>query len=677
MKQYIKFYILWCVFIFLITFFHWFEKLSNYFYDNLIVFNLKNQTVSEDIVIIWVDTKTIWYFWDMWNWTRGIYAGLLENISAQKPKVIAFDYFFSHKSIPDNFDWDTFQDITLFSTGNIDMMYRVYQDKIYDQNYISPIDNYFWESIKKTGNVVLPYSYKTDTQWILSQEHDIFPLDSIAKNAALWYVNISPWSDGVIRYREQNINNSDSFPLVIAEKYMWGNISLPEKYYINYFSRPYQNYTAISFHNAYNDLFYDYNWNKIDLKDKIVLIWEYHESLWDTYKTPVSKDALSPGVEIIANEVQSIIQNRWILSVSSHVQIVFLLCIYTFLFFILFYTKKVSFIIVQSIVYLFASFVLVFELFKKDIYFDLKNIIFTLLICYFIVFWLKIYKIYREKQKIKSAFSRYMDKKIVENILNNEQNTSTQKMVSILFLDIEWFTDMSEKIPPKELLKTTNKIFSTFNDIILKNNGTIDKYIWDSIMVFWDEDHASNHAFLACKTAIELQKSLKKINGFLSKKINIRIGINSWEVIIGSIGDENFSDYTILWDDVNLASRLEWINKYYATKIILSENTYLQVKNDFKIRELDNIKVKGKEKGIKIYELFYTEKNLWDHFFSQHQKALNFYYQKKFDVALKIFEKNYSIYQDEVSKIFIQRIHQYKKDPSSYNIDMIFEFHSK
>lgn len=677
MKNEIKLYFLWCIFIFAVIFFHGFERLWNYFYDSFMMLNLKNQSVSEDIVIIWIDKETSEYFWEVGNWNRSRYQGLLEEIMKQEPKVIAFDSFFSSKNIPENFDWDLFQDITRFSTGNIDMMYRVYEDHIYDKNYISNMDKDFWTLLAKSQNVILPYSYKTNSKWNIIKEYDIYPIDVIAQNAHLWYVNISAGNDGVIRYREQNLNNTKSFSHLIAEKFIGKNISLANNYFINYFSLPYTDYTSIQFHKAYNGIFYDYHGNKIDLKDKIVLIGVYDEHFWDAYKTPISKDALSPGVEIIANEVQSIVQNRLIYQVSIFFEIIILFFVYTGVFFALFSTKKFSYLLGQMFAYLVLSFFIVFELFKNDIYFDFKNIFFTLFISYIFVFLLKMYKIYTEKQKIKVAFSRYMDKKIVENILTNESQASSQKMVSILFLDIEWFTDMSEKLTPKELVKITNKIFSAFNDVILENNGTIDKYIWDSIMVFWDETHNPHHAFLACKTAIELQKALKKINTFLEKKINIRIWVNTWEVIIGSIGDENFSDYTILWDHVNLASRLEWINKYYTTRIIISENTFAYVKNNFQIRELDNIKVKGKENGVKIYEVFHSEKHLNPDFFVQHQKALHLYYQKKFEKALKIFEKNYSLYHDEVAKIFIERIHQYQKNASLYNPEMIFEFHLK
>ncbi len=667
MKNFLKLYFLWLITVLPIIFFCLFENIWNYFYDFFMINNLKTQKVSENIVIIWVDSETVKYFWESWNWTRSRYEWLLQELISQKPKVILFDYFFSTKTIPENFDWDLYQKITNSSTEKVDEIYEKYENTIYEKNYLSTIDSDFWNLIKSSKNVVLPYSYRVDINWKFSKDYDVYPIETISENAKLWYANIDFSNDWVIRSRTQNINNSKSISQVISEIYLQKNVRLNNNLFINYFSLPYDKYTAIQFHNAYNWVFYDYNWNKIDLKDKIILVWDYHESLWDTYKTPVSKDALSPWVEIIANEVQSIIENKWIVKIDIFYQIIILFFVYTIIFSLLFITKNIYLMVFYSIFNLIIWYLVTWELFKKYIYFDFKNLLFTIFIAYVVVFSYKILKNYFEKLKIKKEFSRYMDKKLVENILNNEDVISKQKNVSILFLDIEWFTDMSEKLDNKELVKITNKIFWVFNDIILKNNWIIDKYIWDSIMVFWEENSVSNHAFLACKTALEIYKSLGEINNSLEKKINIRIWVNSWEVIIWNIWDENFSDYTIIWDNVNLASRLEWINKYYATRIIISENTFSLLKDEFIIRELDNIKVKWKNNWVRIYELIWDKNtDINKDFLSNHQIALESYYKKDFEKSLTFFEKNLSLASnDETTNIFIKRIKEYQKKSKS------------
>ncbi|MCK9272679.1 adenylate/guanylate cyclase domain-containing protein [Candidatus Gracilibacteria bacterium] len=671
-------YLLGLLSFFVITYFNLFENLGNYFYDSYLTQNLSSQKVNKDIVIIGVDNETIKYFGERGNWTRSRYEGLLSEIITQNPKVIVFDYFFSNKSIPENFDWDLYGKLSNSSVKSVDNLYEKYQDAIYNKNYLSKIDTDFGDLIKKAGNVIIPYSYKVDKDGKILNIPYIYPINYIAKNAKLGYVNIPFSNDGVIRYRTQNINNSKSISQVAGEIYLKKNVELDNNFYINYFSKPYDKYSAIQFHNAYNGVFKDYSGNSIDLKDKIVLIGDYSESLGDTYKTPVSKDALSPGVEIIANEIQTIIEGKNIKMVPIYKELLVLIFVYTAIFVLLFLTRNLYLIIVQSVVYVLSSYFIVLELFKKYIYFDFKNLIFTVIIAYIIVFSYKVFITYKERRRIKKEFTRYMDKKLVENLLNNESNISKEKIVSILFLDIEGFTDISEKIKNTELLKIINTIFSSFNDVILKNNGVINKYIGDSIMVFWGEPlEISNHAYLACKTGLALKKSLEKINESIHQKINIRIGINTGKVIIGSIGDENFSDYTIIGDNVNLASRLEGINKYYNTRLIISGNTYDIVKDDFITRELDNIRVKGKTEGVRIYELLGEKNKEIDNvFLSNHEKALSLYYQKKFDEALVYFKKNKTEFDDKTAQIFVDRINEYKKN-TGYNDDMIFEFHNK
>ncbi len=670
-KNIVFLYFLWLFSVLIISYFNLFENLGNFFYDSFLTQNLKSQKVNKEIVIVWVDKKTIEYFWEKSNWTRSRYQWLLSELLTQNPKIILFDYFFSNKSIPENFDWDLYQEITNSSTGTIDKIYEDYQNKIYDKNYISKIDIDFWELIKNAKNVVIPYSYKTD-----EKSYNIYPIDVIAKNAHLWYANIDNSKDWVIRYRTQNLNDSKSISHIASEIYLWERVWIEKKFYINYFSLPYDRYTSISFHNAYNWIFIDYAWNKVDLKNKIVLVWDYDEIFWDTYKTPVSKDRVSSWVEIIANEIQSIIEGKNINVISGYFELIIITILYILVFLTLYLTKNIYLNIFESILFPTISYFSVSNIITNYFYIDFKNIAFCLFLSYLIVFWHKIFKNYKEKIKIKKEFSRYMDKKLVENILNNENKNSKNQNVTILFLDIEWFTDMSEKLTNKELLKITNKIFSSFNDVILKNNWIIDKYIWDSIMVFWTEQD-NNHTFLACKTALELKKSLEKLNLEINQKINIRIWVNSWEVMIWSVWDENFSDYTVIWDNVNLASRLEWINKYYSTRLIISETTFNKVKDQFITRELDNIKVKWKTIWIKIYELLWKSYDEVNHnLVGTHNKAINLYYKKDFNWALEYFNKNKIEFNDKTSEIFIERIKEYQIN-KSYNDDMIYEFHNK
>mgnify|MGYP000494617719 CR=1 FL=1 len=178
------------------------------------------------------------------------------------------------------------------------------------------------------------------------------------------------------------------------------------------------------------------------------------------------------------------------------------------------------------------------------------------------------------------------------------------KDVTVLFADIRGFTSMSEKIEPNEVVNLLNKYFTEMIDIIFKYNGTLDKIVGDELMVvFGAPIEIENAPDLAIQTAMEMQKQLIKFNKTSNQPIEIGIGINSGNVISGNIGSEIRSDYTVIGDNVNLAARLCSFAR--ARKIIISENTFNKLKNNFQLEKLAPFSVKGKEKLINGWEVLY------------------------------------------------------------------------
>jgi adenylate cyclase len=209
------------------------------------------------------------------------------------------------------------------------------------------------------------------------------------------------------------------------------------------------------------------------------------------------------------------------------------------------------------------------------------------------------------------AFSKYVSKDVVEEILRNESSLELrgQKLhMSVYFSDIRGFTSFSEKMDPVELSDLLNKYFTPMSAIITRHQGTIDKYIGDAIMaMFGAPINYQDHAFKACHAAIDCVVALEKINQDFSAKnwpkIDIGIGINSGFMNAGNIGSETIQNYTVIGDSVNLGSRLESLTKEYGVKIIISEFTFEIVKESFICRELDKVNVKGKKEPVRIYEL--------------------------------------------------------------------------
>jgi adenylate cyclase len=215
----------------------------------------------------------------------------------------------------------------------------------------------------------------------------------------------------------------------------------------------------------------------------------------------------------------------------------------------------------------------------------------------------------KEKKAIQGMFSNYVSKRVVEELLKHPEKLELggeDKEITVLFSDIRGFTTLSENLTPQELVAHLNEYLSAMTDIIFKYEGTLDKYVGDEIMAFWNAPiEQEDHAVLACKSALEMMDVLHSLNKSWpeNKKLNIGIGLNTGTMTVGNMGSKSRMDYTLMGDSVNLGARLEGTNKIYGTNIIISEFTYEKVKDSFTCRELDNIRVKGKLKPVKIYEI--------------------------------------------------------------------------
>ena len=222
----------------------------------------------------------------------------------------------------------------------------------------------------------------------------------------------------------------------------------------------------------------------------------------------------------------------------------------------------------------------------------------------------------REKKFIQESFGKYLAPEVINELMTDPSRLKLggqRKELSILFSDIRDFTSISEKMDPEELTHFLGEYFSRMTAVVLEHRGVVDKYIGDAVMAFWGAPvPEKNHAKQAVATALVMAAELKKLNEENKQKgwpeIKIGIGINSGEVVVGNMGSEKRFDYTVIGDNVNLASRLEGLNKTYQTSILISESTADEVKNLFTLRELGVTPVKGRQAAVKIFEVL-AEKN--------------------------------------------------------------------
>jgi class 3 adenylate cyclase len=214
-----------------------------------------------------------------------------------------------------------------------------------------------------------------------------------------------------------------------------------------------------------------------------------------------------------------------------------------------------------------------------------------------------------EKNELKTAFQRYVSPDVIEEILSDPEKNymkTDKRTMSVLFSDLRGFTAMSEKLEPEQVVEILNEHFEVMSEIILRNRGTLDKFVGDEIMaLFGAPIYTESHALKAIKTALEMQKAQDELSKKVKRKfgieIDIGIGINTGDMVVGNIGCRQRMDYTVIGDSVNIAARLCTSAK--AGQILISETTYAEVKKLVKVEELQPITVKGKSKPLHIYNV--------------------------------------------------------------------------
>lgn len=299
----------------------------------------------------------------------------------------------------------------------------------------------------------------------------------------------------------------------------------------------------------------------------------------------------------------------------------------------------------------------------------------------------KMVEVFEGMKKGLLNFKKYVPSDLVSQLVKNNQDANIggdKKELTIFFSDIANFTSISEKMHPEEIAAQLSDYFSEMSQTILSNKGTVDKYIGDAIMAFWGApNELKNHEYLACQSALKCNELIRNLSNKWVRegkpKFKTRIGIHTGEVIVGNIGYEKRIDYTVIGDNVNLASRLENINKYYSTEIIVSETTRDIVRDDFEFRTLDKISVKGKLKPITIYELLAEKGKLNKGYLKLYQiydDGVNYYFDGNWEKTIKYMDALLQYKKDIPASIIKQRAEAYLKNPPE-NWNGVFTFQKK
>ena len=662
--------------LFLISFLGFYNTINLAFKDYFYRTYEKSINVSDDIVIIWIDDKSQSELW-RFPFDRSVYPKLIENLNKSWASVIWLDITFPDKT---NLKSDVIFKNSIEKAWNIVLW-----------SYLDPLDK----------ELRSPYSLFADTafnSWLLNPPVDI---DS-QKVYFIWPKNIfldkvvEPFSIATLKahyaksYNDDQILSPWKFDsswnyYKLFDNKLWKDIVIPlskpsSNEFLFSYAKP-NKFTYISFLDAYH-------WKLPNLKDKIVLVWPTSEWLQDTFYSPVWR---MYWVYIHWNVINSIITNTYFVNIATHIEIVLLFLLIFLSVYINLHINWVKLLLSNFVII--AIFLLIFylsfinfiipELPFLFILWAILSILSSNVIRYFIEDY--------NKNKLLKALSEYVSKDIAKNILSWNWNINLdweKKEVVVMFSDLAWFTSISEKLPPEELVSFLREYLTEVSNVIMDNKWYIDKYEWDAVMALWwafgvtrDVDNIDN-----C-----LQSVLKQIDkisilndSLLSRwlpKLSVRFWINFWDAILWNIWSTwRKVEFTALWDNVNLASRLESINKIYWTKVCVSESVEALLHDKYLFRYLDLVRVKWKEIPVKIYELIWEKNNIDDYMINlldDYKLWIEYYLNKDFESAKQIFIKLSSVW-DWPSKEYLNRCNEFlSSDKEIHNSDLINNMLSK
>ena len=528
-----------------------------------------------------------------------------------------------------------------------------------------------------------------------------------AANAA-GYVSFVPEMDGVVRWVPTLMQHDEYMfpplslqvareavqsPLAVniyefgVEKMALGEIPIPVKengdILINYYG------PALTFdHISATDVLTG-KVGQEELSGKIVLVGATAAGIHDIHTSPFGP--LFPGVEIHANIMESILQNDYLMR-PEWLSILDLLMIAVSGLFLGLVSQKykaygaATFLAFGMLGYLAFDFYLFTQ---KGLWVNTVYPIFTQLFVYSGLILYHFGFEQREKRFIKGAFSQYLAPTVVNQLVDNPDFLKLggeRREITAFFSDVAGFSSISEKLEPEKLVKLLNDYLTKMTDIILKYEGTVDKFEGDAIIAFFGAPLIfKDHALRSCLVSVEMQECLEimrtdwRAQG--EPELFMRIGVNTGPAVVGNMGSTTRLDYTMMGDSVNLAARLEGVNKQYKTYTMISESTYEQAKDGIEAREVDLIRVVGKREPVRIYELLgkkgeidATMKQTLPFFIEGYE----LYKKREWNKSAEFFEKVLAINsEDGPSLTYFERCITFQVHPPSDDWDGVFSMGSK
>ncbi len=655
------------------------------------------------VIIATVDEKSLSEI-GRWPWSRSMTAKLVDSLKEYGAKAVGFDIVFAEPEQSACPSADAILAKSVKSAKNVSLGY-FFHTSMKDVEFLTE------EYINASGSLIGGSMYSMVREKGHEGDYNLItayaPVPSIKAIAEsgenCGYFNAFPDPDGVIRWSPLVIKFQDNFyyslPIALLMQYldypmivlnlaefgvdgvMLGDLRIPTdeigRLLINYLG------PAKTFpHYSISDIIAGRLSPEL-IKGKIVIVGATATGIYDLRVTPFSP--VYPGVELHATVVENILQGNF-LEQSAWTTFIDICGIIVFGMIIGIAIPRLKALQgILLVMVLLGGFVagntLIFA--KYNTWLNMVYPVLTMMTIYLVITVYRYFTEEREKKKIRGAFQYYLTASVINELLKDPTKLKLggdKKDLTVMFSDIRGFTTISEKLTPEELVHLLNEYLTAMTDIVFKYEGLLDKYIGDAIMaVFGAPVDQPDHALRSCRTALEMMATLKGLQQKWAAEgrpfVDIGVGINSGDMVVGNMGSNMRFDYTVMGDNVNLSSRLEGINKEYGTHIVISEFTYEVVKEEVFCRELDAVRVKGKKLPVKIYELICERKDAAEHeeYIGRFHAGLAHYKAARWDEGIAAFKSVLEIRPDDPpAKLYIQRCQDLKENPPEGEWDGVF-----
>ena len=552
-----------------------FQRLEWAVYDAFMRLSARSAEPAPDVVVVGIDDPSLAEIGLTWPWPRALHAQLVDAIAAQRPASIAFDMIFDSPGASED--------------GNAA----------------------FAEALRRAGKVILGNDLAPTTDRGYSIVQWVDPLPQLGEAASgLGVVRIPIDPDGVLRRASLAIEGRRS--LAAASVGRTAAADDEESQLFRYNGRTRHGIRTASYYQALDaarSLPPDFFTGKHVFVG--VAVSAAVDLQVDSFRTPV--DLQMPGVEVHATIADAILRHRFLRDPVDSVGRVTMLCVLLATI-----AAAVTYRLQPGLASTAAVGACALVLAIGYVAFDYGDTrlpvvapIVAIGASYAAGAAYRFMLTNRERRLIKRAFKNFVAPAIVDRMLNDPSRLKLggeDYEVTVLFSDLESFTSLSERLTPSQLTTHLTGYFREMIDRLLAEGATLDKLIGDAIMVYFGcPVPQADHPAQACRGALAMQRRMTDINAQWKSEglptLRTRIGINTGRVVAGNMGTDTIFNYTVLGDTVNLASRLEGVNKEYSTLIIVGEDTWARVSDRFEARELDWIRVKGKQEPVAIYEL--------------------------------------------------------------------------